>query len=510
MILKMKKFTSLVYHKEFEQVLLKIRQSGLLHIHSRLADLQDESLLSRQSLQKNIDNAIKFLEGLESDVLSRSEGEYQSGIEVFQKYNLLIENREKLFHEKQLTEKDLKTLLPWGEFSWDTVSKLSEVGLNAYFFSISSSRFDNEWIEKFNAFIVSNEGSLTYFVTFANEKPEIDAEPVKLPEVSISNCNKIIAEIEIQISKVREELSSLKKYVHYLSDYRNHIQDEVGFILVNKSAVAEVDDMIMVLEGWLPAEEEERFLIAISDLEIYYELAKPTEGENVPVKLKNNRFAKLFTPIGDLYTLPTYSEIDLTPFFAPFYMLFFGFCLGDTGYGLLIFLAVSFLKLKAKASLKPILSLGQWLGISTIVMGIFSGTFFGIFLTDLQVSWIQGIRKLFLDQDQLMFLSLGLGLFQVLFGMVINVANLMIQQGWKYGIAKLGWVISIVMGILLYANSEKYITLGLANNLVLALAILGLDAAFFYNTPAWNAGKRGNLDASGRRNCYGIDIIGGA
>jgi uncharacterized membrane protein len=36
---------------------------------------------------------------------------------------------------------------------------------------------------------------------------------------------------------------------------------------------------------------------------------------------------------------PITASLDLVPFFAPFYMMFFGFSLGDAGYGLLIILA---------------------------------------------------------------------------------------------------------------------------------------------------------------------------
>ena len=50
----------------------------------------------------------------------------------------------------------------------------------------------------------------------------------------------------------------------------------------------------------------------------YYEITNPTPDEEVPIKLKNNRFIKLFEPILELYMLPKYNEMDLTPFFAPF------------------------------------------------------------------------------------------------------------------------------------------------------------------------------------------------
>lgn len=56
--------------------------------------------------------------------------------------------------------------------------------------------------------------------------------------------------------------------------------------------------------------------------DIVYTVEKPLDEEKVPVLLKNNRFTKVFEFIGSLYELPNHKELDLTPFFAPFYMLF--------------------------------------------------------------------------------------------------------------------------------------------------------------------------------------------
>ena len=82
-----------------------------------------------------------------------------------------------------------------------------------------------------------------------------------------------------------------------------------------------------------------------------------------------------------LYMLPKYNELDLTPFFAPFFMLFFGLCLGDSGYGLFMLLAVTVYRLVAKniaASMKSILTLVQLLGASTMLCGMLTGTFLAL------------------------------------------------------------------------------------------------------------------------------------
>ncbi len=140
----------------------------------------------------------------------------------------------------------------------------------------------------------------------------------------------------------------------------------------------------MLLEGFCPEESEEMLNALLDELGIYYELSNPKIDEDIPIKLKNNFFAKLFEPITKMFALPNYSELDPTPFLAPFFMLFFGLCLGDGGYGLLIFIAATLLKKKLKPELKSYAVLGQWLSGTTMVVGLITGSFFGIALDSAQ------------------------------------------------------------------------------------------------------------------------------
>ena len=89
--------------------------------------------------------------------------------------------------------------------------------------------------------------------------------------------------------------------------------------------------------------------------------------------------------IGNLYSIPTYWELDMTPFFAPFFVMFFGFCLGVLGYGALICIITLALILSKKLKdMNNVLWLGFFLGFGTVIMGTISGTFFGVPLLDVE------------------------------------------------------------------------------------------------------------------------------
>ena len=91
------------------------------------------------------------------------------------------------------------------------------------------------------------------------------------------------------------------------------------------------------MEGWAERETSDRVDALLDEYpNVLYIKSDPTPEDETPVKLKNNRFARIFEMVGDMYARPKYGTIDLTPFFAPFYMLFFGICLNDAGYGLIL------------------------------------------------------------------------------------------------------------------------------------------------------------------------------
>ena len=63
----------------------------------------------------------------------------------------------------------------------------------------------------------------------------------------------------------------------------------------------------------------------------------PTEEDDAPTKLQNNKFVSLVYPLTDfLGSVPGYFEPDISGWFLAFIMIFVGIIFGDGGYGLLI------------------------------------------------------------------------------------------------------------------------------------------------------------------------------
>lgn len=482
MIVAMKKLTALIFYKDYHEFLERLRDLGVVHIFTKKnIHLDNEDLLARINLLKSYKETIKFVNRYSNDKVET--GLSEDGVSLYnniQKYRLKLE---KIESSLTVLNKDRNALEPWGHYSKDMLYKLAEAGARIDFFLCSSSKFKEEWGNEHNAMEIAIVGGQIYFVTvsYDGNRPEIDAEPIEIPDFSLVDLDgkeeNLLKEKDLILRYFEKASSS----VETLSRAMNSVQQQLEFETICESSNYAVDDKLIVLEAWLPLDTEKDVQFWLNDKDVYYTIDKPTIEDNVPIKLKNNRFAKLFEFIGELYSMPKYGEIDLTPFFAPFFVLFFGLCLGDAGYGLLILVGATFYKFKASKKVKPFMSLLQFLGIGTILMGALVGTFFGINLIESNVSWLTEAKKFMLDSSKVFNFSLMIGAVQVVFGMFIKVANQVKQYGWGAAISTIGWLILILGSGVIYLLQELEMDSSIASYSVLSIAqysVLSVSALF--------------------------------
>ncbi len=136
-----------------------------------------------------------------------------------------------------------------------------------------------------------------------------------------------------------------------------------------------------VLTGWCPADERTRVIRVLKSVEAAYDFEEPAEGEDPPVLLKNNRFARNFEWVVGMYSYPAYGKFDPTLVMSIFYMIIFGLMFADAGYGLVLsaacFLLVRFTH--PREGMKRFLLMFGYCGLSCIVCGVLFGSYFGNF-----------------------------------------------------------------------------------------------------------------------------------
>lgn len=491
MISKMKKLAFLIYHKDYDTFLEQVRNLGVVHVVTKSqGEAENQDLQATIRLSARYAAAIKLLEGMNVKAADKTSGNADKGEQVLDKLEALQQHDAETNHRIQAIEKEITAMEPWGDFKTESLKRLRDAGYEVGFYICSDKVYDEEWETQYHAVVINHIGSKVYFVTVTpvTETVSLDVESAKIADRSLSEIIQEKEKLDAERAETENAMKELaENSIPDLKAAQVRTSQLVDFDKVKLSADSLAGNKLMLLEGWAPAENAQQLNDFLKSSEVYYEISDPVPGDNVPIQLNNKGFFKLFEPIMKLYMLPKYNELDLTPFFAPFFMLFFGLCLGDTGYGLFILLGISGYRLIAKSispSMKPILTLVQLLGLSTAICGLLTGTCFGFNLYDLHVPFIQKMKEvIMLDNQQMFNLSLILGAIQIIFGMTLKAVNQAIQFGFKYAISTIGWLLVLVSTAVAFAAPS---VMAMGGTLHLAILAVGGLMVYLFNSPGKN------------------------
>ena len=483
MIERMKKLTFLVTQKEYDAFIDGLREQGVVHVQ------QLKQGQTSPALQKALDERVRYQQALDYLDISlkawEKEAKGNSKIEI-PNSNTLLDEVERLKAEEvsirhtiDEAEKNIQKLEPWGNFDWEKVKELQEkTGMQVYFYACGAKSFQAEWAEKYFATPIDEYRKRTYFLAFSDEEPDIKAERLELPNGSLDQYKKEAEEAKAALQQNHDTTCEVaRQYRDTLEAGLKQAQGEIQLRQVELSDESIAEGAVRLMVGWTLKEKAEGLAKWLDEKQVYYELEDPAYEDDVPVKIKNDGYTSLFEPILRMYSLPNYHDIDPSLFFAPFFMLFFGLCLGDGGYGLIVLLGGIYLALKGNDETKKYGRLGIWLGLATLVCGLLTGTFFGIDLTQQDWAFLAPVKPYFLNDNgvgkifgysPMMVISVIIGLVQVLLGMVLKVVALLsaialfglpacgvaLPQGLVY--ALYGLIAISVVGIFLYNNPSAY------------------------------------------------------
>lgn len=511
MITQMSKFTFLVTNKEYESFIAEVRKLGVVHIDQLQQGATSPDFEQAKALDDRFANAFKTLDYAKETYTT--DKEYTSvAVDPHDskgKGRLLAKAKDILSHIEELSAKELELkhdldevnksivkLEPWGDFDADGFRPLNDNGYVVSFWTCPSKMFKAEWREQYFATDINEVNKKIYFLTFSNEKPDITAESVELPKESLSALTSRKASLEQQLKDLQEEYLKVNgEDRELLNAGKVANENEISLSKVHLSSEALIDDHLKLMVGWVPNQKKQSLIDYLDQNKIFYEVEAPKEEDSVPVEIKNDKYSSLFEPILKMYSLPNYKDLDITPFFAPFFMLFFGLCLGDAGYGLIVLVASIILLCKSSEKVKPYAKLGIYLGATTVVCGLLTGTFLGIDLSQQEWAFLAPVKKLFINENNytlfgyspMMVISVIIGLVQVLLGMVLAGVKAAKLHGWKYAISKLSWVVAIITAILAFGvpacgvvlpQPVLYVLYG-----IIGLSVIGI---FFCNSPGKN------------------------
>ena len=452
MIVRMSRYDFVLLAAQSDDFIARLRELGLVDITTTGWEPQEQD----RQLLTEIDHYRKAVESLKafasSEEYTSTNAKYACGKQAYEAYSDLRQQKTTLQGEVARLEKLAEELKPWGDFEGDARERLAEQGVVLRYYVAQTSTYDAhaaEWAADLTIVEIGRDSSSVYFVVVSTPGAEvvIDAQEVKAPTMdsraAMAEADKCCAEV----TALNAELSACAASVGSIEQELETLTQKLQNVEIHGTASEAADGRLVVLEGWAEedkSQEVDKLLDEYSG--VIYIKRNPEPEDDTPVKLKNNRFARMFEMIGAMYALPKYGTMDLTPFFAPFYLLFFAICLIDAGYGAILLFAGIMLLLKGGASLKQASWLTIFCGGATTLFGLYTGSLFGMSIPDM-LGYESIAESPFLDfQNQFFSLALALGVVQILFGMFLNICLQTRLFGFTSTFGLLGWFIILLSG----------------------------------------------------------------
>ena len=458
MIEKMTKYSFILFKGEEEKFLEKLRELGVVDIKRSSVPVDERSteLMDRIS---QIRHEISTLE---------------SGVDT---------HLTELLTLRDSIEEAIGIIEPWGDFDRDKTEALNEAGVPIHFYSVPNKSFDPSWAEEYPLQIVTDEGKKVYFVI----PGDVTGFPVKELKSPMSTARELKALIEVkdkEIERYRKHLEDRKSEIPELEKRGKELSNELNVYLASLAGAPAVDGHITVYEAFAPTDSDARLSEALDESEALWIKAAAVTEDNPPIKLRNNWFVRQFETLTDMYGRPDYNEFDPTPYLSIFFLLFFAMCMGDAGYGLLLFIG-GFL-LRKVDSLKNLAPLVTILGAGTFVVGIVMHTFFGVDISTLPwiPSWLKSIMitGTIAGFEAQMVLSLVIGIIHLCLAMIVKTVYATRNKGFLGSLGVWGWTLLIVGGVAIGALSLfKLLPPNVTKWIVIALGVLSALGIFLFS-----------------------------
>ena len=511
MIVAMKRLSLILVTQEKQAFLSAIQKTGIFEI-----------IRHQEKTNKSIEKKLELLGKVKRTVveLKRQKKKYKNfttPVKQLPPEQVLVELDEcyeqltSISREIDRLEMEKKKLTPWGNFNMEEVKKLEDRQIKTRFFIMPAKKFKKFHAEELLCEVINQDDNLAHFIVVSHDKKmdhqksqigepltgetreellksiplhksslpmeikkikekifkSIEAYEVNLPPNSLRSVIELLREK----NKIREGIEGrIKTFIGYL-DILTEFSVALGNSLQFEEAELYCDEdetgRLTLIEAWFPQAEEKKVVELLDTFTLRYSISEPQISENPPVKLKNQGWIRPFEFITKIFSLPSYFEMDPTPLFAPFFMLFFGLCIADIGYGILL-LGVALVGLfKVDDNLKPAFKLGIILGAFCLVAGYWLNTFFGFYIYA-----NPGIEKSIFHRDipgdflapyidesgkqvfPAMSFSLFIGFMQVSFAMLMHMVNKWKQHGIQYAFKPVSYLLLMYGSVIIAAHKN--------------------------------------------------------
>ncbi len=488
---------------EKEGFLEQLQELGVVDISRSVKPVDQDSaeMLARATrVKKTIEalEGIDYTKDADFEAISKATVSVETDPVTFVEENLARLGELKISRDN--VEKQMKSRLPWGTYDQKAIDGLREIGYIVRYYCVDRKRFDENWASGYAIQIVSETKDKIWFVTVAQKD-----EPYSFPVTELNAPEGTFADAEKEAARISEEtilckagLLNAKDYIPALKESCNNELVNLDRYLAEEAGESAAEEHITVFTGFAPVENEVELTAKFDEMGVFYLKEEAVEEDNPPIKLKNGWFARQFESFTGMYGMPVYSEFDPTAILAPFYLLFFAMCLGDAGYGIVLFLFglmlnKGWVKFAMFDGLGTIISI---LGAGTIVVGTVLGTFFGMSLYE--AAWVPQWLKSCMIVGEVevpgmgmfniqMLLALAIGVFHICLAMTVKAIGYTKRFGFRQNLSTWGWLLLIVGGLITaILAAGKFISPEATRWVVIVIGTLSALGIYIFNTPGRN------------------------
>ncbi|MDO5860538.1 V-type ATP synthase subunit I [Methanobrevibacter sp.] len=322
------------------------------------------------------------------------------------------------------------------------------------------------------------------------------------PQHIISSADSRLSTIESERDSVKKELKVVaEQWDDEILALKEQLENEKEKNEILSSFVQTKD--AYVLEAWVPVkdtEKVEQLVEKSSDGHCAFETieVEGTDDEDVPVLQQNGWYSKPFEYLVDMYSPVRYNALDPTIFVAITFPFFFGFCLTDAVYGLVVS-AIGVVLLRGLGKVKESMhSFGWiliWSGLWAVILGLLTNGFIGDFperIAGFRLPTVFAPVEAFVHPDTILIIAIAVGLIYTNIGFIMGAINNLRYGRKKEAIgSQICWFV-FEAGIILLALGYMMPAIGMigmALGGVLILATIGMLV--------WANGAYGVMDIFG-------------
>ena len=388
MIVPMKKVSLIIMGDKKSETLIKLRKLGILHIETvEGSGKKLEELKERVAL---LESALFSISEKKNKKIKQENISYEKAISVSDEIIGLEDEKKLCSAEKISLSAEIDRLSGWGDIDPEKLFSLAEKGIDISLYEMPLKEYENlgEGIKTLSLEKIKSS------VKFLLIKSGIDGEAeiidslktyrIEMPSASTSEIKQKLESADNRIKEIDKKISSFASCADGIKKAIKSCEKEIEFeVYATGMADENLSDVtVSYFTGYVEEENLETLKKSAEENSWGLLVEEPTEEDNVPTKLKNNKFVSLIYPLTDfLGTVPGYFEYDISGWFLGFILIFFGIIFGDGGYGILISAVTGILIAKtfvSKKKVPPAFLLIGLFGLSTILWGMLTCTWFGL------------------------------------------------------------------------------------------------------------------------------------